>query len=102
MDEYIDVPLKLDNDVALELALFAHDTHRTMSDLVIDILKDSARNWGREHAPVRQSRNAREGDYKGRHQGMNYRSIRRWLRLVRDVGFLEHRHLYGIRRKRHG
>ena len=72
MDDEIEIPIRLENDVALKLAMFAHDVRVTLNDLVVNILEDSAAGWALRRR--RGSRRDREGVYVGKCAGKHYRA----------------------------
>ena len=71
MDDEIEIPIRLDDDVALKLAMFAHSIRRTMNEVVVDILATTAYGWELRR---RGSRRGREGAYVGKWRGQHLRS----------------------------
>lgn len=96
--ELIDMPVRLPDDILLKLAMLAHRENIPLNELMVGALALAVAEQARRHQCAR-SRNKREGEYMGRYHGKVYRSLNQWLRLVRDIGLLERRHLYGIRAK---
>lgn len=74
-DDAITVSIRLDDDVALKLAMFAHEARMTMNALVVDVLAVTAEAWELRR---RGSRNGREGRYVGRWPGGHVRSASPW------------------------
>lgn len=68
-DDDIVVSIRLDDDVALKLAMFAHEARITMNELVVQIIAESVYAWR-----VTSSRNRREGRYVGRFNGRSIRT----------------------------
>jgi hypothetical protein len=69
-EDEAEVSIRLEKDVMLELAMFAHEVHATMNDLIVDILTISSEAWELRR---RGSRNGREGHYVGKHRGRHLR-----------------------------
>lgn len=71
MDDEIEIQIRLEDDVALKLAMFAHSIKRTMNDVVVNILEGTAYGWELRR---RRSRRGREGVYVGKWRGKHLRS----------------------------
>lgn len=71
VEDDVVVSVRLDEDVALKLGLFAHEAHATMNEFAVAVLAMAADGWA---AARRGSRNGREGGYVGRANGRHVRS----------------------------
>lgn len=76
MDDDINVSFRLEDAVALKLAMFAHEARITMNELLVQVLATTAEGWKLQLRPT-SSRNAREGNYTGAHRGRHLRTTRR-------------------------
>lgn len=77
---WIDVPVRVDDSVALRLAMHAHESGVTLNDLMVALVTDMVE---RSHAAAPRSRNAREGHYVGSWRGCHVRSPGAWPTLSR-------------------
>lgn len=78
MDDEINVSIRLDDDVALKLAMFAHDAGVTLNALLVAILEDDL-----VFRRLLPSRNKQQGRYVGRWRGRHVRSTEPWAGQVR-------------------
>jgi hypothetical protein len=78
---WIDVPFRVDDAVALKLAMLAHADGVTLNELMVAILTHMVS----AHRVIR-SRNAREGHYVGRWRGSHVRSTETWASYGRRDG----------------
>lgn len=68
MDDKIEIELRLPDELARNLAQFAHDVGQTMDELV-----ENALTWALQR---RGSRNGREGRYVGKFRGRHLRTTK--------------------------
>jgi hypothetical protein len=67
--EWIDIPVRVDDSVALRLAMHAHEAGITLNDLMVALLDDMLKR-----PRVIRSRNRREGHYAGKAGGRHLRT----------------------------